>query len=64
VVRHRLFKTGASGPEGALAVEGFETRVWVARNAGDPLRVETKPIPAAVIARLKQAETEQEDSTI
>jgi 4-hydroxybenzoyl-CoA thioesterase len=57
-LEHRISKGGA------LAVEGFETRVWVARNSGDPLRVETKPIPAAVIARLKQAETEQEDSTI
>jgi 4-hydroxybenzoyl-CoA thioesterase len=56
-LEHRISKGGA------LAVEGFETRVWVARNAGDPRRVEKKPIPAAVIARLKQAETEQADST-
>ena len=57
-LEHRISKSGA------LAVEGFETRVWVARDAGDPRRVETKPIPAAVIARLKRAETEQVDSTI
>ncbi len=57
-LEHRISKGGA------LAVEGFETRVWVARNAGDPRRVETMPIPAVVIARLKQAETEQADSTI
>jgi 4-hydroxybenzoyl-CoA thioesterase len=52
-LEHRISKSGA------LAVEGFETRVWVKRDAGDPRRVETQPIPAAVIARLKKADTEQ-----
>jgi 4-hydroxybenzoyl-CoA thioesterase len=62
-LEHRISKGGA------LAVEGFETRVWVKRNAGDPRRIEAKPIPAEVVARLKQAEIEQAeieqaDSTI
>jgi 4-hydroxybenzoyl-CoA thioesterase len=62
-LEHRISKGGA------LAVEGFETRAWVKRDADDPRRIETKPIPAEVVARLKQAEneqaeTEQADSTI
>jgi 4-hydroxybenzoyl-CoA thioesterase len=36
---------------GALAVEGTETRVWVARNADD--RLNALPIPAEVIERFK-----------
>jgi 4-hydroxybenzoyl-CoA thioesterase len=42
IVRHRLMKNGA------LAVECFETRVWVARAADDPERFESRPIPAEV----------------
>jgi 4-hydroxybenzoyl-CoA thioesterase len=44
-VRHRLRKNGA------LAVEGFETRVWV---QGDPANGQMKamPVPQAVIERL------------
>ena len=62
-LEHRISKGGA------LAVEGFETRVWMKRDAGDSRRIETKPIPAEVVARLKQAENEQAgieqaDSTI
>ena len=37
---HRLMK-GA-----ALAVEGFETRVWVARDPDDPARMKAAPDPA------------------
>ena len=46
-VRHHLFK------DGALAVEGFETRVWV---QGDPAKgtMKAKPLPQAVIERLAQ----------
>ena len=46
-VHHRLFK------DGALAVEGFETRVWV---QGDPAKgtMKAKPLPQAVIERLSQ----------
>jgi 4-hydroxybenzoyl-CoA thioesterase len=46
-VQHRLYK------DGALAAEGFETRVWV---QGDPTKgtMRAKPLPQAVIARLSQ----------
>jgi 4-hydroxybenzoyl-CoA thioesterase len=46
-VRHRLFKTGA------LAVEGFETRVWV---RGDPAKgkMHAAPLPQALIERLSK----------
>ena len=62
-LEHRVSKGGA------LAVEGFETRVWVKRDAGNPRRMQPQPIPAEVVSRLKQAEneqaeTEQADSTI
>jgi 4-hydroxybenzoyl-CoA thioesterase len=49
VVRHRLMK------DGALAVECFETRVWVARAAGDPERFESRPIPAEVKEKFSAA---------
>ena len=48
---------GWLGPEfglskaGTLAVEGFETRVWVTRDGGDPQRIKSQPIPAEVLAR-------------
>jgi 4-hydroxybenzoyl-CoA thioesterase len=45
-VRHRLSK------DGALAVEGFETRVWSGRDPTDPDRIKSKPIPDEVRARL------------
>jgi 4-hydroxybenzoyl-CoA thioesterase len=44
-IEHRLTKAGA------LAAEGFETRVWVARPPDDPQRIKSQPIPAAVLAR-------------
>jgi 4-hydroxybenzoyl-CoA thioesterase len=44
-IEHRLTKGGA------LAVEGFETRVWVVRPADDPRRLTSQPIPADVLAR-------------
>jgi 4-hydroxybenzoyl-CoA thioesterase len=46
-VRHRMLKNGA------LAVEGFETRVWTVRDADDPERLRSAPIPAEVIALFK-----------
>jgi 4-hydroxybenzoyl-CoA thioesterase len=51
-LEHRISKGGA------LAVEGFETRIWVKRDAADPRRVEAQPIPAEVIARLQQADAD------
>ncbi len=47
-IEHRLSNTGA------LAVEGFETRVWVVRNSDDPTRMKAQPIPTEVVARLTQ----------
>jgi 4-hydroxybenzoyl-CoA thioesterase len=48
-VEHRLTH------DGALAVEGFETRVWVSRDPGDPARIKSLAIPPRVIARLTDA---------
>jgi 4-hydroxybenzoyl-CoA thioesterase len=45
---HRLFKNGA------LAVEGFETRVWVRGSAGNG-KIASAPIPPEVIDRLSKA---------
>jgi 4-hydroxybenzoyl-CoA thioesterase len=47
-IEHRLSNAGA------LAVEGFETRVWVVRNPDDPTGMKAQPIPAEVVARLTQ----------
>jgi 4-hydroxybenzoyl-CoA thioesterase len=46
-VEHRLTNGGA------LAVEGFETRVWAARDPSDPARIKSAAIPEEVIARFK-----------
>jgi 4-hydroxybenzoyl-CoA thioesterase len=48
-VRHRLLK------EGKLAVECFETRVWAVRDAENPKRLRSQPVPAEVIARFAKA---------
>lgn len=45
-VEHHLFN------DGRLAAEGFETRVWVGRDPGDPDRIRSMPIPAEVVERL------------
>ena len=45
-ILHRLTK------DGALAVEGFETRVWVGRDPEDPERFKAQPIPADVVTKL------------
>src|SRR5215469_2780289 len=48
-IEHRLTH------DGALAVEGFETRVWVGRDPGNPRRIKSQPIPPQVVARLTHA---------
>jgi 4-hydroxybenzoyl-CoA thioesterase len=56
VVQHRLMKGDA------LAVECFETRVWVAHPDGDPEKFEARPIPEEVkerFARTEGAESRQ-----
>ncbi|HXG49842.1 MAG TPA: acyl-CoA thioesterase [candidate division Zixibacteria bacterium] len=45
-VRHRLVKA-----EG-LAVEGFEKRVWAAPHPDRPGAMQSRPVPAEIIARL------------
>jgi 4-hydroxybenzoyl-CoA thioesterase len=45
-VQHRLRKGGE------LAVEGFETRVWTARDPDDPARIKSRPIPPEIAERL------------
>jgi len=44
-VHHRLLK------DGALAVEGFETRVWAARASHDSEKIQGQPVPQEVIAK-------------
>jgi 4-hydroxybenzoyl-CoA thioesterase len=39
---------------GALAVEGYETRVWVGRRPDDPEQMQSQPIPAEVVAMLSK----------
>jgi 4-hydroxybenzoyl-CoA thioesterase len=38
-----------------LAVEGFETRVWVGRDPDDPDKIKSKPFPPEVTERLMRA---------
>lgn len=45
LVHHRMMKGGA------LAGEGFETRVWVVTDPADPLKIKSHPIPDEVRAR-------------
>ena len=48
-IEHRLTH------DGALAVEGFETRVWVGRDPADPRRIKSQPIPPQIVGRLTHA---------
>jgi 4-hydroxybenzoyl-CoA thioesterase len=48
-IEHRLTHAGA------LAVEGFETRVWAVHDPADSKRIKSQPMPADVVARLTQA---------
>ena len=45
-IEHRLTHAGM------LAAEGFETRVWAARDPADPKRIKSQAIPPEVVARL------------
>jgi 4-hydroxybenzoyl-CoA thioesterase len=49
-VRHRMLKNGA------LAVAGFETRVWTVKDSDDPERLRSEPIPVEVIARFRDTD--------
>ena len=48
-ITHHLKKNGA------LAVEAFETRVWVVRDPADASKIKSQPIPSEVIAKLAQS---------
>jgi 4-hydroxybenzoyl-CoA thioesterase len=48
-LEHRLSKGDM------LAAEGFETRVWAARDPEDPEKIKAQPIPEAVLARFAAA---------
>jgi 4-hydroxybenzoyl-CoA thioesterase len=41
--------------DGALAVEAFETRVWVGRDPVDQAKIKSQPIPAEVLAKLSRS---------
>jgi 4-hydroxybenzoyl-CoA thioesterase len=45
-VEHRLTLAGTP------AVEGSETRVWVARDPADPGKIRSRPLPAELVTRL------------
>jgi len=46
-VHHRLMKAGE------LAVEGFETRVWVGHDASRPGGIAARPLPVALFERFR-----------
>ena len=48
-IHHRLLRA-----DGTLAVEGFETRVWVGRHPGRPGGIKAQSIPQEVIARFSE----------
>lgn len=48
-IEHRL------SLDGALAVEGYETRVWAIPHPDDPKRIKSQPIPVDVVKKLTPA---------
>jgi 4-hydroxybenzoyl-CoA thioesterase len=55
-IAHRVFKPSPAGE--ALAIEGFETRVWSGPHPDDPKRLKARRIPDAVVRRLSEARHE------
>ncbi len=47
-LEHRVFKGEA------LAIEGFETRVWTGPHPDIPGRLKSRPVPAEIIARFNK----------
>lgn len=47
-ISHRLLRD-----DGALAVDGFETRVWVGRHPDKPDGIKALPIPEELVARFR-----------
>jgi 4-hydroxybenzoyl-CoA thioesterase len=48
-ISHRLLKNGE------LAVEAFDTRVWVVRDPNDANRIKAQPIPKEIVDKLSAA---------
>jgi 4-hydroxybenzoyl-CoA thioesterase len=48
-VHHKVTKAGA------LALEGFETRLWTVRDPGDGDKIKSAPMPADIRAALERA---------
>jgi 4-hydroxybenzoyl-CoA thioesterase len=46
-IHHTLTK------DGSLAVEGFETRVWVGRDPYNPEKIKSLPVPPEVVEQLQ-----------
>jgi 4-hydroxybenzoyl-CoA thioesterase len=42
--------------DGTLALEGFETRLWTARDPGDKNRLRSAPLPPEIVAAFQTAE--------
>jgi 4-hydroxybenzoyl-CoA thioesterase len=49
-VTHQLFNAGE------LAIEGRETRVWVAADPADPAKLKSQRVPDEVIAAFSEAQ--------
>ncbi len=47
-IEHNILK------DGQLAVEGFETRVWVGKDPNDPEKMKSQPIPHEIVDKLSQ----------
>jgi 4-hydroxybenzoyl-CoA thioesterase len=47
-MEHKVFNGGQ------LAIEGFETRVWVGKDPSDPEKIKSKPIPPEVVEKLSR----------
>ena len=54
-VEHRVFKPGPDGAEAdggeVLAIEAWETRVWVGAHPEIPGAIKSRPVPQEVIDR-------------
>jgi 4-hydroxybenzoyl-CoA thioesterase len=48
-VEHRVTK------DGALALEGYETRLWTVRDAADPARLRSGTMPPDILAGFRRA---------
>lgn len=51
-VLHKVLKPAPE--DEVLAIEGYETRVWVGPHPDDPKRLKSRPIPQEVIRRLSE----------